>query len=55
MGMSHGYCPAADRQQAIALIRAAVERCITFFDNAENYGPFTVERLLVRCLPKTAA
>ena len=41
MGLSYGYGPAADKQVAISLIRAAVERGITFFDTAEAYGPFT--------------
>jgi aryl-alcohol dehydrogenase-like predicted oxidoreductase len=39
MGLSYGYGPAADRPAAIALIRAAVERGVTFFDTAEAYGP----------------
>ena len=43
MGISFGYGPALDRQQGIAIIRAAVERGITFFDTAEVYGPFTNE------------
>jgi aryl-alcohol dehydrogenase-like predicted oxidoreductase len=43
MGLSHGYGPATDRQQAIALIRAAVERGVTLFDTAEVYGPFLNE------------
>jgi aryl-alcohol dehydrogenase-like predicted oxidoreductase len=38
MGLSHGYGPATDRQQAIALIRAAFERGVTFFDTAQIYG-----------------
>jgi aryl-alcohol dehydrogenase-like predicted oxidoreductase len=38
MGLSHGYGPATDRQQAIALLRAAVERGVTFFDTAQIYG-----------------
>ncbi|MGO4478501.1 aldo/keto reductase [Massilia sp. 2TAF26] len=38
MGLSYGYGPAADRDVAIALIRAAVERGVTFFDTAEAYG-----------------
>ena len=41
MGMSFGYGPAADREEMIALIRAAVERGVTFFDTAQAYGPFT--------------
>lgn len=39
MGLNFGYGPAADRQEAISLIRSAVERGITFFDSAEVYGP----------------
>lgn len=38
MGMSHGYGPAADRREMIALIRRAVEKGVTFFDTAEVYG-----------------
>jgi aryl-alcohol dehydrogenase-like predicted oxidoreductase len=38
MGLSHGYGPATDRQQAIALVRAAAERGVTFFDTAQIYG-----------------
>jgi aryl-alcohol dehydrogenase-like predicted oxidoreductase len=43
MGLSFGYGPATDRQEAISLIRAAVERGVTFFDTAEIYGPLTNE------------
>ena len=43
MGLSFGYGPATGKQEAIALIRAAVERGVTFFDTAEAYGPFTNE------------
>jgi aryl-alcohol dehydrogenase-like predicted oxidoreductase len=46
MGMSFGYGPPIDRQQGIAVIRAAVERGVTFFDTAEVYGPFTNEDLV---------
>jgi pyridoxine 4-dehydrogenase len=46
MGLRFGYGPATDRGQAIALIRAAFERGVTFFDTAEVYGPFTNEELL---------
>jgi aryl-alcohol dehydrogenase-like predicted oxidoreductase len=46
MGMSFGYGPAADRQEMITLIRAAVARGVTFFDTAEAYGPFTNEELV---------
>src|SRR6266542_4845045 len=50
MGMSYGYGPAADRTEMIALIRAAVERGVTFFDTAEVYGPFTNEELVGEAL-----
>jgi aryl-alcohol dehydrogenase-like predicted oxidoreductase len=50
MGMSFGYGPPIDRQQGIAVIRAAVERGITFFDTAEVYGPFTNEELVGEAL-----
>ena len=50
MGMSFGYGPAKDRQEMIALIRAAVERGVTFFDTAEVYGPFTNEELVGEAL-----
>ena len=50
MGMSTGYGPAGDRQEMIALIRAAVERGITFFDTAEVYGPYTNEELVGEAL-----
>ena len=50
MGMSFGYGPPGDRQQMIKLIRAAVERGVTFFDTAEVYGPFTNEDLLGEAL-----
>src|SRR5215203_4464514 len=50
MGMSFGYGPAADKQEMISLIRAAVERGITFFDTAEAYGPFTNEELVGEAL-----
>ena len=50
MGLSHGYGPPADRQAAIALIRAAVELGVTFFDTAEIYGPFTNEELVGEAL-----
>jgi aryl-alcohol dehydrogenase-like predicted oxidoreductase len=46
MGLSFGYGPAVDKQQGISLIRAAVERGVTFFDTAEVYGPFTNEELV---------
>jgi aryl-alcohol dehydrogenase-like predicted oxidoreductase len=50
MGMSSVYGPAADRQEMISLIRAAVERGVTFFDTAESYGPFTNEELVGEAL-----
>lgn len=50
MSMSSGYGPAADKQEMIALIRAAVERGVTFFDTAEAYGPFTNEELVGEAL-----
>lgn len=50
MGMSFGLGPAIDRQEGIALIRAAVERGVTFFDTAEVYGPFTNEELVGEAL-----
>ena len=46
MGLSFGLGPATDRQQAIALIRAAVERGVTLFDTAQVYGPFTNEEVV---------
>jgi aryl-alcohol dehydrogenase-like predicted oxidoreductase len=50
MGLSFGYGPAVDKQNAISLIRSAVERGATFFDTAEVYGPFTNEELLGEAL-----
>jgi len=50
MGLSFGYGPAVDKQQGISLIRAAVERGITFFDTAEVYGPFANEELVGEAL-----
>src|SRR5262252_8561138 len=46
MGMSFGLGPAKGRREMIALIRAAVEKGVTFFDTAEVYGPFTNEELV---------
>jgi aryl-alcohol dehydrogenase-like predicted oxidoreductase len=46
MGLSYGYGPATDKAQAIALIRAAVERGVTLFDTAEIYGPYTNEEVV---------
>lgn len=50
MGLSFGYGPAVDKQQGINLIRAAVDRGVTFFDTAEVYGPFTNEELVGEAL-----
>jgi aryl-alcohol dehydrogenase-like predicted oxidoreductase len=50
MGMSFGYGPAADRQEAMSIIRAAVERGVTLFDTAEVYGPYTNEELVGEAL-----
>jgi len=50
MGMSFSYGPPADRGEMIALIRAAVERGVTFFDTAEVYGPYTNEDLVGEAL-----
>ena len=50
MGLSYGYGPAVDRQQAIALIHAAVDRGVTFFDTAQVYGPYSNEELVGEAL-----
>jgi aryl-alcohol dehydrogenase-like predicted oxidoreductase len=50
MGMSFGLGPAKDKTEMIALIRAAVERGVTFFDTAEIYGPFVNEELVGEAL-----
>ncbi|MBV9439567.1 MAG: aldo/keto reductase [Candidatus Eremiobacteraeota bacterium] len=50
MGLSHAYGRPTDRQDAIGLIRAAVERGVTFFDTAEAYGPFTNEDVVGEAL-----
>src|ERR1700739_220038 len=50
MGMSFSYGPPKDKKEMITLIRAAVDRGITFFDTAEVYGPFTNEELLGEAL-----
>jgi aryl-alcohol dehydrogenase-like predicted oxidoreductase len=50
MGMSSAYGPAADKQEMISLIRAAVDLGITFFDTAEAYGPFANEELVGEAL-----
>ena len=50
MGLSFGYGPATDKQEAIKLLRTAYDRGVTFFDTAEAYGPFTNEELLGEAL-----
>jgi aryl-alcohol dehydrogenase-like predicted oxidoreductase len=50
MGLSFGLGPAVEKEQGIALIRAAVDRGVTFFDTAEVYGPFTNEALVGEAL-----
>ncbi|WP_165069981.1 aldo/keto reductase [Paludisphaera rhizosphaerae] len=50
MGMSFGYGPPMERREAVALIHAAVDRGVTFFDTAEAYGPFSNEELLGEAL-----
>ncbi len=50
MGLSYGYGPAQEKQAAIALLREAFERGVTFFDTAEAYGPFTNEEVVGEAL-----
>src|SRR5512147_526016 len=50
MGISFGYGPATSRDDGIAIIRAAVDGGVTFFDTAEAYGPFTNEELVGQAL-----
>src|SRR5947207_3391680 len=50
MGMSYSYGPPKDKQEMTALLRAAVDRGITFFDTAEVYGPFINEELVGEAL-----
>src|SRR6202042_2469373 len=50
MGKSFNLGPAMDKKDGISLIRAAVERGVTFFDTAEAYGPFTNEELVGEAL-----
>ena len=50
MGLSHGFGPPVEKQEGIALIRAAVDRGVTFFDTAEAYGPFANEELVGEAL-----
>jgi len=49
-GLSFGYGPSTDRKDAVAVIRAAVDRGVTFFDTAEVYGPFTNEEVVGEAL-----
>jgi aryl-alcohol dehydrogenase-like predicted oxidoreductase len=50
MGLSFGFGPPVDKKDGISLIRAAVERGVTFFDTAEVYGPYTNEELVGEAL-----
>src|SRR5258708_33865140 len=50
MGISFGYGPATSRKEGVAIIRAAVDGGVTFFDTAEAYGPFTNEELVGEAL-----
>src|SRR5450755_2003277 len=50
MGLNFGYGTAVSKAEGIALIRAAVERGVTFFDTAEVYGPFTNEEMVGEAL-----
>src|SRR3954453_10718014 len=50
MGMSWSYGPPKDKQEMTSLLRAAVERGVTFFDTAEVYGPFINEELVGEAL-----
>ena len=50
MGISFGYGPAASREEGFAIIRAAVDGGVTFFDTAEAYGPFTNEEVVGEAL-----
>jgi aryl-alcohol dehydrogenase-like predicted oxidoreductase len=50
MGLSFGYGPPVDKQAGVALIRAAVDHGVTFFDTAEVYGPYTNEELVGEAL-----
>src|SRR5687767_14656539 len=50
MGLSFGFGPATDRQEAVSLIRSAVDLGVTFFDTAEIYGPYTNEEVVGEAL-----
>ena len=49
MGLDFGYAAKVTKAEGVALIRAAVDRGVTFFDTAEVYGPFTNERSPITC------
>ena len=51
MGMSANYGPTANKQEMIALMRAAVDRGVTFFDTAETYGPSSTKSSSAKPLP----
>jgi aryl-alcohol dehydrogenase-like predicted oxidoreductase len=55
MGLSFAYGPAMEKKEAVSLIRAAVERGVTFFDTAEVYGPFTNEQVVGEALAPVRA
>jgi aryl-alcohol dehydrogenase-like predicted oxidoreductase len=52
MGLSYGYSPALDRKQAIAMVEAAFDRGVTFFDTAEAYGPYVNEEVVGEALER---
>ena len=54
MGISFGYGPAVSREDGLAIIRAAVDAGVTFFDTAEAYGPYANEELLGEALGQVA-
>jgi aryl-alcohol dehydrogenase-like predicted oxidoreductase len=55
MGLSFAYGPAMEKKEAVSLLRAAVERGVTFFDTAEVYGPFTNEEVVGEALAPVRA
>lgn len=50
LGLSHGYGATVDQQHGVAVVRAAVDRGVTFFDTVQAYGPFTNEELVGQAL-----
>ena len=54
MGISFGYGPATSHEEGVAIIRAAFDRGVTFFDTAKAYGPFTNETLVGEALARYA-